>query len=244
MDEVIWMRPEHGTRGPKPAFSRDDVAKAAVRIADAEGLDALSMRRIATELGAGAASLYRYVRKKDEIFELMIDAVLGERTGFSPSGDWRADLTALAHLQRETALRHRWFAGLSAGRPTHGPHSLAGLEQALSVFDGLALSADEMLLCLDTVSAFVRGHVLAELAEEEAVRRTGLSHDEWMEQQGEYGPAIIGSGRYPRFTRVIVEAESPHAADRLERGFALGLDRVLTGLAASMEGHRSRAVRP
>ncbi|GAA4544045.1 TetR/AcrR family transcriptional regulator [Amycolatopsis samaneae] len=242
MDDVIWMRPEQGTRGPKPAFSRDDLAHTAVRIADAEGIDALSMRRIAAGLGAGTASLYRYVRGKDEIFELMIDAVAAETNDFTPGGDWRADLTALACLYRETALRHRWFAALAAGRQTHGPHSLAALELSLSVFDGLGLSADEMLVCLGTVFAFVRGQVLAELAEADAAHRTGLSHDEWMAQQGEYGPAIIASGRYPRFTRVIVEAEQPHAADRLERAFAVGLDRVLTGIATSIPGGNRAAL--
>ncbi|HKN56269.1 MAG TPA: TetR/AcrR family transcriptional regulator, partial [Amycolatopsis sp.] len=205
---------------------------AAVRIADAEGIDAVSMRRIAGELGVGVASLYRYVLKKDEIMELMIDAVMAEATFPEPIGDWRADLRALAYLMRDAALRHPWFTALEAGRPSHGPNSLRWMERTFAVFDDLDLSVDDMLLAVGTLFSFVRGHVLSELAEDEAIRRSGLTHDQWMTQQGEYGPTIIGSGKYPRFTKVIIEAEMPHDADRLERGFAYGLDRVLDGLIA------------
>lgn len=73
--EVIWARPERAGRGPKPAFSRADIAAAAVRIADAEGLDAVSMRKVAAELGCGTMSLYNYVPRKEDLHELMLDAV-------------------------------------------------------------------------------------------------------------------------------------------------------------------------
>ncbi|MER6950714.1 TetR/AcrR family transcriptional regulator [Nonomuraea sp. NPDC000554] len=228
---VIWMRPEHGTRGPKPTHSRRDVATAGVRIADAEGLDAVSMRRIAAELGTGTTSLYRYVAKKDDVLELMADEVMGELRGTVLSGDWRADLRTIARLLRETALRHSWLPTLSSGRANHGPNSLWWMELSLSVFDGMDLDTDEMLANLGTLSAFVLGHVLGELGDREAARRSGLSHEQWMARQGEYGPAIISSGRYPRFTRVIIEAETPHAADRQDRAFEAGLERVLDGLA-------------
>jgi AcrR family transcriptional regulator len=231
---VIWMRPEHGRRGPKPTHSRRDVAAAGIRIADAEGLEAVSMRRIAAELGAGTTSLSRYVAKKDDVLELMVDEVTGELRGTMLSGDWRADLRTIARLLRETALRHPWMPGLSSGRANHGPNSLWWMELALSVFDGMDLDTDEMLANLGTLSAFVLGHVLGELGDQEAARRSGLSHEEWMEQQGEYGPTIMNSGRYPRVTRVIIEARTPHAADRQDRAFEAGLQRVLDGLAAHL----------
>jgi AcrR family transcriptional regulator len=231
---VIWMRPEHGTRGPKPSHSRRDVAAAGIRIADAEGIDAVSMRRIAAELGTGTTSLYRYVSKKDDVLELMGDEVMGELRGTTLSGQWRADLRTIARLLRETALRHPWLPSLSSGRANHGPNSLWWTELSLSVFDGMDLDTDEMLANLGTLSAFVLGHVLSELGDQEAARRSGLTHEQWMEQQGEYGPTIMNSGLYPRFTRVIIEAEIPHAADRQDRGFEAGLERVLDGLAAHL----------
>ncbi|MEV7039750.1 TetR/AcrR family transcriptional regulator [Amycolatopsis sp. NPDC051061] len=230
----LWLRPEHGTRGPKPAHSRRDVALAAIRIADAEGLDAVSMRRVAAELGAGTTSLYRYVSKKDEVLELMGDEVLAElRDAPLPSG-WRDGLRAIARLLREVGLRHPWLTTVAAGRAIHGPHSLRWRERTLSVFDDMDLGTDEMLAALGTLSAFVLGHVLGELADREAARRSGLSHDQWMEREGEYGPMIMNSGEYPRFTRVMIEAELPHAADRQDRGFEAGLDRVLAGIAAHL----------
>ncbi|EOD63264.1 TetR/AcrR family transcriptional regulator [Amycolatopsis vancoresmycina] len=231
---VIWMRPEHGTRGPKPAHGRRDVAAAAVRIADAEGIDAVSMRRIAAELGTGTTSLYRYVSKKDDVLELMGDEVLGELRDTTLPDGWRPGLCAIACLLRETALRHPWLPSLASGRANHGPNSLWWSELTLSVFDGLDLDTDEMLATLGTLSAFVLGHVLGELGDREAARRSGLTHEQWMDQQGEYGPAIMGSGRYPRLTRVMIEAQTPHAADRQDRLFEAGLERVLDGLAAHL----------
>ncbi|SEP47528.1 TetR/AcrR family transcriptional regulator [Amycolatopsis saalfeldensis] len=231
---VIWMRPEQGARGPKATYRRDDVAAVAVRVADAEGIDAVSMRRIATELGVGVASLYRYVLRKDEVHELMTDAVMAELAGARTTGDWRADLRRFAHLLREVSLRHPWLPALAAGRLTHGPYSLRWTELTLAAFDGTGLGTDDMLLALGTLFSFVRGHVQAELAEQEAIRRSGLSNDEWLTQQGEYGPAIMNNGAYPRFTRVMIEAETPHAADRLQQAFESGLDRVLTGLSATI----------
>ncbi|MEV6831645.1 TetR/AcrR family transcriptional regulator [Amycolatopsis sp. NPDC051102] len=234
---VIWMRPEHGTRGPKPTHGRRDVAAAGVRIADAEGIDAVSMRRIAAELGTGTTSLYRYVSKKDDVLELMRDEVMGELRGTTLPAGWRPGLRTIAFLLRETALRHPWLPPLTSGRANHGPNSLWWMELTLSAFDGMDLDADEMLAALTTLSAFVLGHVLAELGDREAARRTGLTHEQWMEQQGEYGPSIMGSGRYPRLTRVMIEAETPHAADRQDRQFEAGLARVLDGLAAHLPGN-------
>ncbi|MGW3992162.1 TetR/AcrR family transcriptional regulator [Amycolatopsis sp. NPDC004772] len=231
---VIWMRPEHGTRGPKPAYGRRDVAAAAVRIADAEGIEAVSMRRIAAELGTGTTSLYRYVSKKDDVLELMGDEVLGELRGTKLPGGWRNGLRTIARLLRETALRHPWLPSLSSGRANQGPNSLWWAELSLSVFDGMDLDTDEMLADLGTLSAFVLGHVQGELGDQEAARRSGLTHEQWMEQQGEYGPSIMNSGHYPRLTRVMIEAKTPHAADRQDRLFAAGLERVLAGLAAHL----------
>ncbi|OXM68077.1 hypothetical protein CF165_14670 [Amycolatopsis vastitatis] len=228
------MRPEHGTRGPKPTHGRRDVAVAGIRIADAEGIDAVSMRRIAAELGTGTTSLYRYVSKKDDVLELMGDEVMGELRGTTLPGDWRADLRTIARLLRETALRHPWLPSLSSGRANHGPNSLWWTELSLSAFDGMDLDTDEMLANLSTLSAFVLGHVLGELGDQEAARRSGLTHEQWMEQQGEYGPSIMNSGDWPRLTRVMIEAKTPHAADRQDRLFEAGLARVLDGLAAHL----------
>src|SRR5689334_18132683 len=115
------MRPERNSRGPDPAYSREQITAAAVKIADAEGLEAVSMRRIAREVNAGAMSLYRYIGSKDDLIELMIDTVQGEEPLPERSGDWRADITAVADLMRAHLRRHPWLAAVSVGRPTFGP---------------------------------------------------------------------------------------------------------------------------
>src|SRR5262245_65709076 len=105
MDEVIWARPERGTRGPKPAHSRDEVAAAGVRVADAAGLDAVTMRRVAAELGTGTTSLYRYVPSKEDLLDLMADAVLGEGEPPPRTREWRADRAAAARPLRGRGRR-------------------------------------------------------------------------------------------------------------------------------------------
>src|SRR5262249_6534159 len=104
----IWVRPEPGTR--RPRFTREEIAQAALRIADAEGIDAVSMRRVAAELGAGTMSLYYYVQSKDELLDLMQDEMLGEvlvPDGELP-GEWRAALTAIAMRSFAAFARHPW----------------------------------------------------------------------------------------------------------------------------------------
>jgi AcrR family transcriptional regulator len=230
------MRPEHGSRGPRPAHSRQDLAAAAVRVADAEGIDAVSMRRVAAELGVGTTTLYRYVGSKDDVFELMADEVVGELRGTTLRGDWRDDLATVARALRGLVLRHPWLAAVASSRTTLGPHNLWWTETSLSALDGLQLGPDDMLAALQTLSSFVLGHVLGELADGEAARRTGLTHEQWMERQGEYGDAIVADDRYPRLSRIMVEAAAPHAGDRQERAFEAGLARVLDGIGAHLPG--------
>jgi AcrR family transcriptional regulator len=231
---VIWDRPERATRGPAPSLSRDQITAAAIRLADAKGIEAVSMRVLAVELGVGAASLYRYVARKDELIELMVDAVMGSDLQFDLSGEWRADLRTFAHLLRAMILRHPWIAAPSAGLRSFGPNTASVYEQMLSVIDGLGLEIDEMLVMVETVDAFVRGRALEELSEQVAVRRSGLDQEQWMQTQIPYIESLIESGRYPLLTRVVLDAHAPHDPDRLKHGFDLGLERVLDGLATML----------
>ncbi|MET9266906.1 TetR/AcrR family transcriptional regulator C-terminal domain-containing protein [Amycolatopsis sp. NPDC004079] len=229
----IWLRPERGARGPRPAYSRADLAAAAIQVADAEGLEAVSLRRVARDLGSGTTTLYRYIATKDELFDLMVDAAFGEHEPPAPTGDWQADLRVVACEYRALVVRHPWLAALPAARPALGPNSLAWLDAAYATVDVLDLAADEVLAQVGTVLTFVRGHVLDELAEQETARRSGVDMPKWLAVQAQYGESIIGSGNYPHLSRIMVEAEAPHADDRYERAFRRGLDHILTGLAHS-----------
>lgn len=234
--EVIWARPIRGSRGPRPAYSRDDIAAAAVRIADAEGIDAVSIRRVAAEIGVTPTALYRYVLRKDELFDLMIDRVYAEQAPPEHVG-WRADLVAVANGARAAALRHPWLPAVSAGRPNLGPNTLHWLEFSLGAFEGHGLDADEVLANVETLSAFVTGHALGEIAE---AAGPADARDRWLAAQGGYGDGILTDGRFPHLARVMLDASLPHAADRLERSFEMGLARILDGLAARLAAADAR----
>jgi AcrR family transcriptional regulator len=230
----IWMRPERPARGPSPAYSREQITAAAIKIADAEGLEAVSMRRVARAVGAGAMSLYRYVDSKDDLIELMVDAVDGEDpVPERPSGDWRADLTGFAGRIRAALLRHPWLATIWTTRPTFGPNRLRVIEYALSCVDGLGLSIDEMLTIIMSLNGFVRVAVQGELSEAEAVRRTKLTEEEWRLRQSPYVQKILDGGEYPLFAKVITDAAIPHMDP--DRQFRTGLEHLLDGIAAQLD---------
>src|SRR5690349_20491948 len=140
----IWMRPQRNSRGPDPTYSREQITAAAIKVADAEGIEAVSMRRIAREVSAGAMSLYRYLGSKDDLIELMTDAVLGEDPlPDKPGEGWRAGIQRMADRSRAIMLRHPWAATLSPGRPGFGPNMMVTMEASLRYVDGLGLSSDE-----------------------------------------------------------------------------------------------------
>ncbi|MGI5273451.1 TetR/AcrR family transcriptional regulator [Nonomuraea sp. CA-218870] len=231
--ENVWMRSDQPARGPRPAFSRSQLTEAAVRVADAEGLDAISMRRLATEIGSGTMSLYRYVSGKDEVIDLMVDAVAMEFLPPDvPSGDWRADLRALAVRTRQATHRHPWMARVTATRQSAGPNGVRALDRSLAMVDGLGLSVDAMLTVVGAVIAYVNGYVAAELGELEARRRTGLDVQQWMARQAPYITTLVESGDYPLFARVVSES-GRELMDPDER-FGYGLDRLLDGIAATL----------
>jgi AcrR family transcriptional regulator len=225
---VIWMRPEQSGRGPRPAHNRAEIADAAIALADAEGLEAVSLRRLAAALGVGTTSLYRYVQTKDELFDLMVDAAHGRHRQPARSGDWRADLTAVAFGLRGIGLSHPWLPALVAGRPSLGPNGLAWQEAAFAAVGDLGLSADAILDHVTTLLTFVHGHVVTELAgsptDVSGDAPADAPTDAWAEH-------VLADGRYPTLARIMTEALGPHAGDRFGRSFSLGVQHILDGLA-------------
>jgi AcrR family transcriptional regulator len=232
--KVIWARPDRSGRGPAPSLRRADIAAAAVKIADADGIEAVSMRSLAAALGVGATSLYRYVESKEEVIDLMVDHTFGVDFHFAASGDARADLARFAHALRAVLLAHPWMARHSAGRPTLGPHTVEMIESVLAAIDGVGLEIDEMLLTVGTIDAYVRGRVLDQLAEQEAIRRSGFTQEQWLERMEPWMAGILEGDRFPLVKRVVIDARTPHDPDRVENAFEGGLERVLDGLLASL----------
>ncbi|MEU6413381.1 TetR/AcrR family transcriptional regulator C-terminal domain-containing protein [Microbispora sp. NPDC046933] len=223
---LVWSKQRRTPRRQAPSVER--IVRAAVVIADAEGLAALSMRRVAADLESGTASLYRYVESRDDLLDLMIDAVQGETAPPEPTGDWRADMTAVARRLRATLLRHPWLASELTGRPALGANSLRQQDTALTA--AAALTADITLAAqaVDTVLSYVFGAVGRELAEEQARRRTGLTEEQWRESVGPYIREVIAGGAYPQFARRVAEADDAGPDERFE----FGLECVLDGVEA------------
>jgi AcrR family transcriptional regulator len=229
----IWARPVRSGRGPDPTYSREQITEAAIKIADAEGIEAVSMRRIAREVSAGAMSLYRYLGSKDDLIELMTDAVLGEDPLPDDVDGWREGMLVAANRMRAITQRHPWLATLNPGRPTFGPNTLVTMEASLRYVDGLGLTIDEMLNILLSVTGFVRGFMQSELGEAEAVRRTKLSEQEWRLSQADYIQQILDDGRFPLVAKVIRDAALPHMD--LDEQFRTGLNHLLDGIAAKLD---------
>jgi AcrR family transcriptional regulator len=240
---TIWAQMGRTSHDHRASLGYQEITRAAVEIADAEGVRALSMRRVAARLGSGTMSLYRHVATKEDLIDLMVDAVLGEEPVPPTTGDWRRDLAELARRSRRLARRHPWAIRFRLARLSHGPNGLAELEHGVACVSGLGLDIDGVVDFMNTVSAFTVGFVQAELAEEEARRDSGLSEPEWRVRMGPHVQRVIDSGLYPAFVRIVVEAEDyPDPDVTFER--RLGM--VLDGLAASLgpSSRHPRAVRP
>ncbi|MEY9877144.1 AcrR family transcriptional regulator [Streptacidiphilus sp. MAP12-33] len=234
----VWARTRSAGRGPQPSLSVESVVGAAVALADAEGLESVSMRRIAAELGVGTMSLYRYVETKDDLLDLMIDHVMGEGERPPRERDWRGELRGIALRYRGLVLRHPWVLGASASRPPLGPNVLDNGERMMAAMDGQGIGIDAMARFGGTVMAYVRGFVMGEIAEAETLRRTGVTEDEYRNVVGPYLMGVLAEGRHPLMARFVHEADDHPDPDE---AFESGVDTVLDGLAVTLE--RMRAVR-
>jgi AcrR family transcriptional regulator len=224
--DLVWVRDRRAPRRQAPSVDR--IVATAIAIADTDGAAALSMRRVAADLASGTASLYRFVTSRDELLDLMIDAVQGEDEPPALTGDWRADLTSVAARLRTVLLRHAWLGTELTGRPTLGPNSLRQLDTALAAAVPLAPDITLAANVVDAVMAYVFGAVARELAEIQAQQRTGLTEEQWRASVGPYIEEVVASGAYPQFARRVIEAQDSDA----EVQFTFGLTCLLDGVAA------------
>ncbi|MRH90561.1 TetR family transcriptional regulator [Nocardia sp. SYP-A9097] len=223
--QLVWSRDRRTPARRAPSVDR--IVGAALTIADSEGLEAVSMRRVATELASGTASLYRYVANRDELVDLMVDTAQGEIAVPELTGDWRTDIAAVAHQLRATLLQHPWLGAELSGRPALGPNALRRHDIALAALTPLTGDITLASNIADAVTSYVFGAVNQELAELRAHHRTGLTEEQWRATVGPYLREAIATGDYPHFARRVIDAEDTIPPAR----FDFGLDCLLEGVS-------------
>ncbi|MFI9204569.1 TetR/AcrR family transcriptional regulator C-terminal domain-containing protein [Streptomyces sp. NPDC053048] len=225
--EVIWARSERTGRGPRPAHSRAEIAAAAVRVADADGLDAVSMRRVAAEIGCGTMSLYNYVPRKEDLYELMVDAAAGEYDlSGPPPADWRAGTLGLARQMRALMRRHPWLPRLLVPEYGFSPNALRYLEYALWTLEPLEADGATKLELISMLHAVVAAYVTHEVAGAERARTSPWAPGEEQPARHAHLARALAEGAHPRLAAAFAEAPAVPDPDAL---FERSVNRLLNG---------------
>jgi len=239
--EQVTRHREHGRQPGRRARGLEvaDIVTAAIAVADEEGPEAVSMRRIARDLDVGTMSLYWYVSSKEELHRLMLERVQAEALAPEPSGDWRADLRGYAGIMRDTLLRHPWAIDFLGTGPPAGPNDARNAERLMGALDGLGLDILTTLQVLTTFGTYVTGAALREIQEirwRESVAETtaGMTEAEIDESIAEFGRRIRESGRYPHLTRILESGVDPDSPETRDERFEFGVDCMLDGIAARL----------
>lgn len=236
--ELLWRRQEPGRRGPKQRLSPEALVDAAVALADAEGLEALSMRRVAQALGVSPMSLYTYVPSKAELIDLMFDRVLAEAADPDDTVvGWRAKLAFIARQRWALELKHPWLLDLAMQRPPLGPNVLRKAEVAMRVFEGVDLEPREIAMAAQALQNYVVGALHAARDAREAEARSGISLEAWFAAVAEELAERVDKDAFPLMARMS-EAGKLQALDHdeLQARFEFGLQRMLDGLESYIRG--------
>jgi AcrR family transcriptional regulator len=211
--------------------TRAAIVEAAIALADAEGLDAVSIRRVAAALETRPMGLYSHIERKDDLLDLMIDRMAGDFLLDAVADDWRVALRDIARTTRAACLRHPWIVAAIGRRTVFGPNAIRHLEQSLAAVAGLELEADLALRVVRVVDKFVVGQVIDELAHAETLRRDSLTDAEWHRSVAGHLDGLVATGDFPQLARIGVEALFEERD--YEGAFEAGLDWLLAGIAAS-----------
>jgi AcrR family transcriptional regulator len=231
--DLLWGRRPRGARGPRPGLSAADIVEAAVRVADAEGLDAVSMGRVAAELGFTTMSLYRHVASKDELLQLMWNAsAQGAESLVLEGGTWRELLRTWAVTQRDMIDRHPWVTQMPMATPPLGPNSLAFVEKGLATLDGTPLEDVDKLRVIGLISSYTLSE--ARMAHDAARAAAAAVADPptgpWTFEK--LLRELVDDHRFPRLHALAWSADLGDDPSGFEERaeFEFGLDRILDGV--------------
>jgi AcrR family transcriptional regulator len=236
--QLLWEDRARATRGPKAALTPDDVVRAAVELADAEGLSAVTMHAVATRLGFTTMALYRYFPSKETLLDAVIDAGTGQPPRVAePRADWRTEVTQWAMAKRAMLCARPWLAELPFVAAPHGPNWLSWLEAITDSLSRTALALSDVGAVLSIVDGYTRGASDTAISLARAQAR-GITPAEWAAGVGADLGRAIGDPRFPKFAALIT-APSDGKPRTLEEGFVFGLERVLDGIELYMKRARS-----
>jgi AcrR family transcriptional regulator len=243
--DLLWGRREAGRRGPKPGRSVDEIVATAVRLADAEGLEAVSMARVANELGFTTMSLYRYVTSKEELLQLMWNAsAQGAEDLVLEGADWRARLRQWAILQRNVLDQHPWITQMPMAAPPLAPNSLTFVERGMEALDGTGITQADKLAVIGLISSYT-------LSEARMANDAARAVANMQVATGDDAPPpwtfegllreLVDEETYPRLYELAWSAESEGDAPGSEeqRAFLYGLDRILDGVQVLIDRAQS-----
>ncbi|MET7637412.1 TetR/AcrR family transcriptional regulator [Streptomyces sp. NPDC005438] len=241
--------PPAGRPGRRPALSVDAVVAAAIELADARGMGAVSMRAVGERLGRSAMALYTYVPGKDELVDLMYDRALGQLPDHYPLSDgWRPALVRWAEDLRAFYLRHPWTLQVSTARPVLGPGEFRLMNTLVTVLRETGLPPGRLRAVVSALMDFVRGSASVVAEARQAAAESGLSDDDWW-----YGRSPMLAELVPDFDQRFpqigwIESETgppqdesvPYLENRANETFAAGLGVLLDGVESAIGTERAR----
>lgn len=228
--EMAWGVRERPTKGPKRGLSLDQIVAAGMRVADADGFGAVSMNRVAKEVGTSAMALYRYVASKDELLALMGDEVIGEVGFTTGDGGWRVELTRWAWAAIEAYNNHPWGLQVPIHGPPVTPKTIAYLEQGLRCMAGTPLTPGDKISIALTVSNYTRAWAMLGAQLDPAY---GTNERELMDTYERTLRSVTDREHFPALHEVLdAHAFTPGQDDELYDDFTFGLDRIMDGTEA------------
>lgn len=231
----LWrVAPATAARGPRQGLSLDGIVDVAVRMADDKSLDAVTMRRLAEQLGIVPMSLYTYVRDKAELIELMVDRVYAKMSRGRPrSRTWEARLRAVLDDNRELYREHPWLTEVSVHRPPLGPGVMAKYEYELGALSPTGLDDVELDAALTHALGFVASCARAAADKRATERESRMSDAAWWKANEALLATVFDPKRFPTAARVGAAAGERHgAAYDPDFMYAFGVERVVDGIAA------------
>lgn len=232
---LLWRRglgDPRGARGPRAKLSVDEVVAAATALADEEGLDAFSMRRVAERLGIGVMTLYTYVPDRAALLGLVRDSVAAEGERPPHTGSLRENLTHVADDLWREYLRHPWLIDLQIGRPWLGPGESTRYEWQLRAVDGSGLDDLQMDQVITAVTAYVAGAAQSRVVAERSRTTSGMSDLEWWELNAPVLEEVMTDGDWEVSNRVGLAAGQEYGLGDPDRAYAFGLGLLLDGIEA------------